>query len=137
MDNLFRLGRFFLMVRIVIGAMVLVLLGFLPGFAGSESPMKVTYINKADQEYLTLNPDGTFYLKLRKKPADLANPFMTATGRYIITGEDITLNLDDGGEASGKIKGNTFVDNEGKTWVKEGTSDAPPMPTDIKKGILK
>jgi len=95
--------------------------------AGSDSPVTGTYINKADKEYLTLNPDGTCYLKLRKASADLANPFFTVTGTYKITGDNVTLELEGGGEASGTIKGNTFVDNEGKTWMKEGTKEPPNM----------
>lgn len=95
--------------------------------AGSDSPVTGTYINKADKEYLTLNPDGTCFLKLRKKPVDMANPFFTVTGRYKITGDDVTLELEGGGEASGTIKGNTFVDNEGKTWMKEGAKEPPNM----------
>ncbi len=105
--------------------------------AGSDSPVTGTYINKADKEYLTLNPDGTCFLKLRTKPADLANPFFTVTGRYRVTGDDVTLELEGGGDASGTIKGNTFVDNEGKTWMKEGTKEPPDMAPLPKRGLPK
>jgi len=103
--------------------------------AGSEAVVSGTYINKTDKEYLTLRPDGTLHLKIRKKPMDLNNPFLEVNGKYKMTGEDIELELDGGGEASGKIKGNTFIDNEGKTWYKEGSSEPPPMDLGIKKGI--
>ncbi|MBP8646255.1 MAG: hypothetical protein KBH99_09055 [Syntrophobacteraceae bacterium] len=83
-----------------------------------------TYMNLEDnKEYLTLNPDGTFFLKQRKKPADLsdpfANPFQTITGTYVILGEEITLRLPGGGEAKGKIQENIFEDGGGKKWVKD------------------
>jgi hypothetical protein len=105
--------------------------------AGSDSPVTGTYINKADKEYLTLNPDGTCFLKLRKKPADFANPFFTVSGTYKITGNDVSLELEGGGEASGSIKGNTFVDNENKIWMKEGTAELPSMEPLPKKGLRK
>ena len=103
--------------------------------AGSEPTVSGTYMNKADKEYLTLRPDGTLHLKIRKKPMDLDNPFLEVTGKYRMTGDDIALELDGGGEASGKIKGNTFIDNEGKTWFKEGFSEPPPMDLNIKRGL--
>jgi hypothetical protein len=92
-------------------------------FAGSESPVSGTYINKEDKEVLTLYPNGTFYLKLRKKPTDPSNPFLETSGTYKMNGEEISLEIKGGGEASGTIKGNTFVDNEGKTWMKEGARE--------------
>ena len=97
--------------------------------------MSGTYVNKAEKEYLTLNPDGTFHLKLRKRPADPDKPFIDTSGKYTVFGEDIKLQLVDGGEASGKIQGNAFVDNEGISWVKEGTSKPPQMDTAPKKGL--
>jgi hypothetical protein len=127
--------------RIILITAVLVLLFASFSFAASDSPVTGTYINKADKEYLTLNPDGTCYLKLRKKPADLTNPFFTVTGKYSIKGDDVTLELEGGGEAggeaSGSIKGNKFIDNEGKTWVKEGTIEPPNMEPLPKKGLRK
>jgi hypothetical protein len=123
------------MKRIASIMAVFVLLTASFGFAGPESAVSGTYINKADKEYLTLNPDGTFHLKLRKRPVDPDNPFINATGRYLVNGNDIQLELDDGGEASGKMQGTTFVDNEGKAWMKEGTSEPPKMDTSPKKGL--
>ena len=121
------------MKRIIIMA-AFILLSVSYCLAGSESSVNGTYVNKADKEYLTLNPDGTLYLKLRKTPADPNNPFINLSGRYRMTGEEITLELEGGGEASGKIIGNTFVDNEGKRWEKEGSSQAPKMDQAIPKG---
>jgi hypothetical protein len=123
------------MKRIIVLGAIFVLLGISCSLAGSEPNVSGTYINKADKEYLTLNPDGTLHLKLRKQPADLDNPFFNLSGTYKMTGEDIVLELVGGGEASGKIKGNTFVDNEGKTWLKEGTTEPPKMDQGIKKGL--
>lgn len=50
---------------------------------------------------------------------------MTLSGKYRMAGDDVTFELDGEGEAGGKIQGNTFVDNEGKVWQKEGTSEPP------------
>jgi hypothetical protein len=87
-----------------------------------------TYISKADsKEYLSLYPDGTFFLKQRKPRPDIESPFKEITGKYRLSGEDIKLELPDGGEASGKIKGNTFEDGDGKPWVKQGTELPPPV----------
>ncbi|MEM5789247.1 MAG: hypothetical protein AAGU11_18185 [Syntrophobacteraceae bacterium] len=81
-----------------------------------------TYISKKDsKEYLTLDPQGTFVLKQRKVPPEMSNPFVELTGRYAISGDDLTLILSDGGEATGKLKGNTFVDSEGTPWIKQGS----------------
>lgn len=123
------------MKRIVVFAAALVLLTASYCLAGAEFTVSGTYINKADKEYLTLNPDGTLHLKLRKKPADLEKPFLELFGRFQLRGEDIELELDGGGEASGKIRGNTFIDNEGKTWLKEGFSEPPQMEQSPKKGL--
>ena len=132
------------MKRIALLTAVIVLLSASCSLAGSESAITGTYVNKADKEYLTLNPDGTLFLKLRKKPADSANPFLNLSGHYRINGNEVMLELEGGGEAngtgeaSGTIKGNTFVDNEGKIWLKEGASEsAAPMEVGPKKGLRK
>jgi hypothetical protein len=116
------------MQRVV--SIVLALIFFMGSYclAAPESTVSGTYINKTDKEYLTLHPDSRVSLKLRKKPPDLENPFQTLTGTYRLSGEEIIFEFEDGGEASGTIKGNEFIDNEGKTWLKEGTSE--PMKTD-------
>ena len=76
-------------------------------------------MNKDAKEYLTLYPNGTFFLKQRKSPPDLEHPFAELNGTYIMNGEVITLELSDGGKAEGKIKGNTFEDGQGKPWLKQ------------------
>jgi hypothetical protein len=123
--------------RIAIVAAALVLLSVSCSLAGSETAITGTYVNKADKEYLTLNADGSFYIKLRKKPVDFADPFLSTYGIYRMNGDEVMLELEGGGEASGSIKGSTFVDNEGKIWVKEGTSTPPPMEVSPKKGLRK
>jgi hypothetical protein len=95
-----------------------------------------TYVNKAGKEYLKLNADGSFFIKLRKKPADPGDPFLTTSGKYRVVGDQVQLELEGGGEASGTIKGTTFVDNEGISWVKEGAAPAP-MEDTPKKGLRK
>lgn len=123
------------MKRVILFSAALVLLTVSYCLAGSESTVSGTYINKVDKEYLTLNPDGTLHLKLRKKPTDLEKPFLELYGKYRMSGEDIALEIDGGGDASGKIKGNTFIDNEGKTWIKEGFSEPPKMEQSTRKGL--
>jgi hypothetical protein len=123
------------MKRISLIVAAFVLLTTSCGLAGSEPSVSGTYVNKANKEYLTLYPDGTLHLKLRNRSAAPDNPFIEYSGRYTVTGEDIRLELGDGGEASGKIQGNAFVDNEGISWVKEGTSKPPQMDTTPKKGL--
>ncbi len=81
-----------------------------------------TYISKRDsKEYLTLQPDGSFFLKQRKMPPDMEHPFMEVSGKYTLKGEELKLILPDGGEASGKLVDNIFQDSEGIEWVKQGS----------------
>ena len=122
------------MKRIIVVLAAFILLSVSCCFAGSDSSVTGTYVNKTDKEYLTLNPDGSLYLKLRKTPPDPNDPFMNLSGKYRMTGEEITMELEGGGEASGTIVGNTFVDNEGKRWEKEGSSQASKMNQSIPKG---
>ena len=124
------------MKRIAFVTALLVLLSFSCSLAGSESSVAGTYVNKADKEYLTLNADGTFYIKLRKKPVDPVDPFLTTYGVYRLVADEVLLEIEGGGEASGTIKGTTFVDNEGIIWVKEGAAPAP-MEDSPKKGLRK
>lgn len=121
------------MKRVILFVSAILLIHASFSIAGSESYVSATYVNKADKEVLTLYPDGTLYLKIRRQPADLDNPFMTLSGKYRMAGDDVTFELDGEGEAGGKIQGNTFVDNEGKVWQKEGTSEPPKMDLGIKK----
>lgn len=91
-------------------------------FAADEPTVPGTYISKKDsKEYLALYPDGKFALKQRVTPPNPSKPFMEITGKYRQSGEDLILMLNDGGEASGKLKGNTFEDSNGTAWVKQGT----------------
>ncbi len=123
------------MKRVIVVMAVLIFLSASCCLAGSESSVSGTYVNKADKEYLTFNPDGTVFLKLRKTPPDPNNPFMNLTGKYRMTGDEVTLELEGGGEASGKMVEGKFVDNEGKTWEKEGSSQPPKMDQGVKKGL--
>lgn len=120
-------------INLILALLILLPVSF--SLAGSESTATGTYVNKTDKEYLTLNPDGSFYIKLRKKPVDPVDPFLSTYGIYRITQDEVMLELEGGGEASGSIKGNTFVDNEGKIWQKEGTSEPVPMEVSPKKGL--
>jgi hypothetical protein len=123
------------MKRLTLIVAALVLFTISCSLAGSEPSVSGTYVNKANKEYLTLYPDGTLHLKLRNRPTDPDKLFIEYSGRYTVSGQDIKLELEDGGEASGKIQGNAFVDNEGISWVKEGTSEPPRMDATPKKGL--
>lgn len=120
----------------------LILIIFLLGFAGigfcaDPSSVAGTYLNKDDnKQYLVLHADGTFALKQRTQPPDPMNPFTEISGKFLINGEDLTLNTSDGGQASGKMKDNTFEDSDGKVWVKEG-SEAPSKLERPKRQKLK
>lgn len=91
------------------------------------------YVSKGDsKEYLSLLSDGSFSLKQRKKPPDMNDPFEELRGRYQLSGETLTLELEDGGEATGKLKDNKFEDGDGQVWVKQGTEK--PKPVERPKG---
>ncbi len=91
-------------------------------FAADEPSVPGTYISKKDsKEYLTLYPDGKFVLKQRTTPPEPGKPFVELTGKYNKINDKINLTLDDGGEASGTLKGNNFEDGDGTVWVKQGT----------------
>jgi hypothetical protein len=90
--------------------------------AADQPDLVGTYISKKDsKDYLTLSPDGSFYLKQHKAPPDPMNPYLEVSGRYEKVGDTLKLKLPDGGEATGTMKGNTFEDGSGVSWVKEGT----------------
>ncbi len=107
----------------------LILIIFLLGFAGigfcaDPSSVAGTYLNKDDsKQYLILHADGSFVLKQRTQPPDPLNPFTEISGKFVIIGDDLTLNTSDGGQASAKLKNNTFEDSDGKAWVKEGSEE--------------
>ncbi len=61
-------------------------------------------------EYTELRADGTFVVEERGH---------TLKGTYQVRGENITLFVGFGGTATGTIKDNTIVDNEGQTWTKQ------------------
>ncbi|NSW85333.1 MAG: hypothetical protein HPY84_03330 [Syntrophobacteraceae bacterium] len=95
-----------------------------------------TYINKlSSKEYLTLNPDGTFFLKQRNRISDLSTPFISIEGKYDLKGDDLILKLPDGGEAKGKLQGNAFVDTQGVPWLKG--SEGPLFDREVRKKIRR
>lgn len=82
--------------------------------SGEGSGFTGKYVNiDNDSEYLELHDDGTYYLW------ELGVEF---TGTWQVEGETLTLTFDDmpaNVTAQGTIKGNTIVDQDGKTWEKE------------------
>lgn len=61
-------------------------------------------------DYTDLKADGTFVVEERGQ---------TFKGTYEVRGENITLFVGFGGTATGVIKDNKIVDNEGQTWTKQ------------------
>lgn len=93
----------------------------------AQSTAPGTYYSKLnDKEYLTLNADGTFVLKQQSEPYNPDHPYLQYSGRYSVAGSDLTLTLNNGGEAKGKLEGNVFTDSIGKSWVKDGGSQDQP-----------
>lgn len=117
------------MKALFLALMALLLLSDFSGPAYSQSTVSGTYVNKESKEYLTLYPNGTFFLKNRKSPADVQHPFEDLSGTYMVNGETITLQLSDGGTADGKIKGNVFEDSQGKPWLKQAGSGSGGKPS--------
>jgi len=96
-------------------AVLLFLIGLLVcsmviGCSRTSKSVAGTYVNKANSsEYLELKANGEFYLR------ELG---MGIIGKYEIEGDTITLKFDMGLAARGRIRGNTLIDEDGKTWVK-------------------
>lgn len=123
---------------------LLLVLASPPVFAADASPPPAasattaasvagTYVSPQNsREYLTLRPDGTFTLKQQSKPYNIEHPYMTFEGSFKMEGEKVMLLLRDGGEATGKIQDNAFVDTDGKPWMKQNapapkkTEDSTP-----------
>lgn len=70
-----------------------------------------TYVNRDNSdEYLDLNPDGSFFLK----------EYLGFAGRYEVAGDTITIRLDSGLAARARIhKDGSIHDDDGKVWVKK------------------
>lgn len=70
------------------------------------------YVNKENgTDYIDLKPDKTFYLQERGRGF---------TGKYEIAGDVITIMLAGGQAGRARRRGETFMDEEGKTWVRQG-----------------
>ncbi len=121
------------MKRIVlILAAVTLLLGY-AAISSADATVAGTYINQSNtREYLTLNSDGTFYLKQRDRFAGPEAPYSSVDGKYQVTGKDVKLILTNGGESSGTLEGNKFTDAEGKIWSKG--QDPTPVNREVRKG---
>ena len=73
--------------------------------------MAARYVNRDDKnDYITLESNRTFALQEKG---------LSLHGKYSIDGDTLTLTFDDGETATGTIKENTLIDNEGQVWLKE------------------
>jgi hypothetical protein len=85
-------------------ALTICLLACSKGVAG-------TYVHqKNTKEYMELREDGTFFVRERS---------MGISGKYRVDGDVLTLMLDAGPSSQGKIHGNTIIDGDGESWVKQ------------------
>jgi len=99
------------------------------GICGEPTSPAGVFISKADpKQYISFQPDGTFFLKQRPKHFDPMKPFVEITGNYRVNGDEVTLVVTKGGEATGKLKANVFTDADGAEWIKEGTEAKSPFP---------
>jgi|GEM_PF-1632908 len=102
--------------------------------SGQQTGVAGTYISKDNpREYLKLNPDGTFFLKQKVKSSGVEAKYQGIEGTFALSGKDLKLKLQDGGEATGTLDGTTFVDSAGTLWPKEGTG-GPKMNREVRKG---
>ncbi len=98
-----------------------------PQLSRSANELNGTYMNQDNKsEYITFSLDGKFFLKQQKRPYDMEQPYITIEGTYAFNGDMVTLKLPNGGGAVGKIKGDLFIDNQGKAWLKQGGSQVNP-----------
>jgi len=93
----------------------------LPSISGCEkikqSSVAGTYVSEKNvKDYLELKADGTFF---SQEQTGWGNQTRGMTGKYEIDAGQITLKLESGQAARGKIDGKTIVDNEGIRWTKK------------------
>ena len=90
---------------------VVVCLGFILSISacGSFSAAGKYISEKNANDYLELKADGTFLLQGQAH---------SVSGKYKIEGTNITLILDSGQTAGGKLEGKTFVDDAGNRFTK-------------------
>jgi hypothetical protein len=112
----------FTMKRIILVVAALAFIVVYAGLPRAANEINGTYIGKENRnEYITFSADGKFFLKLLKKSVGSEHSsFEAIEGTYRTDGDTVVLTLPDGGEAAGKIKDGTFMDNEHKLWIKEG-----------------
>lgn len=118
------------MRRIILAVAALSFVFVCARMSSAADELSGTYVNRENKsEYITFSSNKTFHLK-QKKPYDLEHPYQTIEGTYTTSGDSVTLKLPDGGESSGKILENAFIDSEGRPWVKEGAKQK--MDTEIR-----
>ena len=93
---------------------MLVLLGLLG--CSRTARISGTYITDTPGEYLELKKDGVFYWKEKSEYEFL--PSVEETGKWKVEGDEIIFTYPLGIVDRVKIKGNTLIDPDGKTWRK-------------------
>ena len=77
----------------------------------SKSAVYGTYVSENNaKDYTELKSDGTFVAQQGSAGF---------SGKYKIVGKNITLTLESGQAARGRIDGNTIIDNQGIHWTRK------------------
>ena len=115
-------------MRYIVFAMAVAVCFTAPSIAADLSGVSGVYLSRLnDSQFLTLRPDGTFFLRQKRTPPAKINPFIEFSGNYELNGETVILMLPNGGTAQGQLRGNIFTDSQGAVWVKRGTEQQKPV----------
>jgi hypothetical protein len=77
----------------------------------SKSSVYGTYVSEKNaKDYTELKSDGAFFVQQGS---------VSFSGKYKVDGKNITLTLDSGQAARGKIDGNTIIDDQGIHWTRK------------------
>lgn len=98
-------------------------MGTISGYAKS-SQVTGKYVTGDPDEYLDIKKDGTFYLKEKGKYSHIVGAPET-TGKWKIEKDEVIFSHPLGIVTRWKVKPNVLIDDEGKTWFKEGSISQP------------
>ena len=94
------------------------IIGTISGYTQSREVVG-KYVTGDPDEYLDIKKDGTFYLKEKGKYSDIVGAPET-TGKWKIEKDEMIFSHPLGIVTRWKVKPNVLIDDEGKTWFKEG-----------------
>jgi hypothetical protein len=99
------------------------IIGTISGYTQSREVVG-KYVTGDPDEYLDIKKDGTFYLKEKGKYSDIVGAPET-TGKWKIEKDEMIFSHPLGIVTRWKVKPNVLIDDEGKTWFKEGSVSQP------------